>query len=387
MVLASPFPAPRGTQAWIGELSAALARSGHEVHLFCYGSGLGGVPPAGVEIHRAPLLPGVPGDLDSAPSLARPLNDLSLLGNLLRELRNLRPSVIHGHNHEGGIAAGIAGAALGYPVVHQIHGSLAEELVAWVDRDGSLRARTPLGRRVARGAGKALDYFVPRLAGRVLTLDREAVGKAGLSFSKVTVLPPGVSVPTGPLPADAPRLPRGAPWVVYPGNLDPYQSLDLLMEAWPLVRREIPKARLALVTHDRGGHEMASLPGVEIVRPASAEEARAFIESARFVVIPRTGGGGYPLKMLNALGLCVPVVACRPAAKGLSEADGVLPVEASPLALAGGMARLLRDETFRRSLSKNAHHFAEENPWEKVAEAAARVYDEIAGRESASLDG
>ena len=387
MVLASPFPAPRGTQAWISELSTALAELGHDVHLFCYGAGLGGGAPGGVTLHRAPILPGVRADLDSAPSAQRPLNDAALLATLLRKLPRIRPSVVHGHNHEGGLAAALAGRFLGFPVVHQIHGSLSEELVAWLEQSLSTSERARhatgrlerLGRRLAAHAGRVLDHSVPRLAHQVLTLDEEAAATAGLRATKAVALPPGVSVPEQPLEPGSPRLPSDEAWIVYPGNLDPYQSLGLLADAWPLVRRELPSARLALVTHDRGGHRLASLPGVRLMRPRSSSDAQSLVASSRFVVIPRTGGGGYPLKLLNALGLGVPVVASRPSAKGLDERAGVMSVECSAEALAAGVLGLLRDEELRLSLRDNALSFARANSWRRVAEVVAGVYDRLRG--------
>ena len=389
MVLASPFPAPRGTQAWVSELCRALGKLRHEVHLFCYGEGLGGSLPPEAVIHRAPVVPFVRADLDSRPRLARPFNDALLLSTLMRTVRALEPTVIHGHNHEGGIAAAIAGRVLQVPVVHQIHGSLAEELSAWTGaarfsnrpmRRAS-RTRAILNRGLTKGAGgfgSVLDHLVPRLADWVLTLDQDALETASLEKGRVTVLPPGVSRP--PYLSSFPKLPEDVDWVVYPGNLDPYQSLHLLVAAWPRVLRELPRARLALVTHDDGPKELATMPGVCLIRAKSHMEALSLLGSARAVVIPRTGGGGYPIKMLNALGLGVPVVACEPAAKGLGKESGVLAVASSADALSSGILRLLRDRELQRSLSTAARAFCEANPWRAVAEVVAGVYDLVCHR-------
>lgn len=397
MALASPFPAPRGTQAWVSELCRGLLGLGWDVHLFCYGQGMGGSVPEGLVLHRAPLLPGVRADLDSAPSLKRPLNDAALLSSLLRELPRLAPRVVHGHNHEGGLAAGIAGRLMKIPVVHQIHGSLSEELHAWTSdalrrrlganevepahfgRDANGFGAPPnrmarVAPLLARAAGRALDYGVPRLAHHVLTLDDEAAETAGLSREAVTVLPPGVTTPEGRNSDGAAALPGEGPWAVYPGNLDPYQSLGLLEEAWKLVRKENPRAGLALVTHDEASHPLQHLPGVSRIAPRSAEHANDLIASARFVVIPRTGGGGYPLKLLNALGLGVPVVASEPAAKGLTKSEGVLAVPGTARSIAEAMLHLYRDDASRRALVQGAASFAESHSWRDVAGVVADVY-------------
>jgi phosphatidyl-myo-inositol alpha-mannosyltransferase len=371
MVLAAPFPAPRGTQAWVAELSSALLALGHTVHLWCYAGRLGGAVPAGLVVHRAPPVPGVRAEPGSAPSLARPLNDAALLATLLRDLRRFAPSVVHGHNHEGGLAAALAGRAIGVPVVHQIHGALAEELPAWGAGDD---ARRPLRAGLLRTLGRGLDHGVPRLAARVLALDAEGAATAGMP--QVTVLPPAV---TQTLPAAARPWPGAGPWVAYAGNLDPYQCLPLLEAAWARVRSRMPAARLAILTHDRPPTRWTEQASVTPIPVSDGAEALSRLASADVAVVPRTGGAGYPVKLLNALGAGVPVVACRPAAKGLGPEAGVWPVAPDAEALAGGLLRVLEDPSLRRRLAAAACDFARSHPWRAVAEAVGRVYDAAAG--------
>jgi hypothetical protein len=51
MVAACALPAPRGSQALIGELAEDLADLGHEVHLVTYPAGRPGETHAGLHIH------------------------------------------------------------------------------------------------------------------------------------------------------------------------------------------------------------------------------------------------------------------------------------------------------------------------------------------------
>ena len=372
MVLCAPFPAPRGTQAYVAELAEGLIARGHEVHLWCYAGSLGGQPPEGLILHRASALPGVPTSVGSGPSPARPANDALVLARLMAELPTLGPILLHGHNHEGGLAAGIAGRALGLPVLYHVHSALAEELPAW--------AR--LGRGLLSSVGGLLDAGVPLLADRVLTLDAPSADALSQRLGRPAhPVPPGVSAWSG-VPAP---LPGPGPWVAYAGNLDPYQDLPLLLGAIRRTRRLHPRARLLLVTHDPPGQArlLAARYGLDpralfVLSPTGPEDAQRFLAAADMSVVPRTGRGGYPIKLLNSLGAGVPVVASHPASKGLAEASGVVPTSPTAEGLARGICRLIESPAQRAALSAAALSFARAHPWSQVAAAAEAHYDVLA---------
>src|SRR5688500_17284307 len=73
---------------------------------------------------------------------------------------------------------------------------------------------------------------------------------------------------------------RSDPLVCYAGNLDGYQNLRFLLDAFARVRAAEPAARLVLVTHADAQANAARLvagtpaPGVEIVQTTSYDEVR-----------------------------------------------------------------------------------------------------------------
>ena len=166
---------------------------------------------------------------------------------------------------------------------------------------------------------------------------------AGLRDDEVAILPLPVDPERySPEPDDAwvRRLQR--PTVVFVGRADdPRKNARLLLEAWPLLRRELPEARLVLV----GRPPSAPVPeGVE-VRGEVADVAAELRPAALFLLPSRQEGFG--IVAAEALACGVPVLATPSGGpEHLLRASGGGRVLAGFDAeeLAGTAADLLRDE-------------------------------------------
>ena len=77
-------------------------------------------------------------------------------------------------------------------------------------------------------------------------------------------------------------------------------------EVWPLVRRQIPDARLRLA--GRGSDEMVHRAESGIERLGPVDDLEAFYESVDVVVAPVRGGSGIKLKVMDAAARGLPVV-------------------------------------------------------------------------------
>jgi hypothetical protein len=108
-------------------------------------------------------------------------------------------------------------------------------------------------------------------------------------------------------------LPPG-PWVVYAGNPDRYQDLDVLFAAMHL----LPEARLLLVSAaDMGEWEAQLPPGTLRVQTSDFAVVRAHLAAADIGAIPRVQCSGFPIKLLNQLGMGLPTVMSASAAVDL----------------------------------------------------------------------
>jgi glycosyltransferase involved in cell wall biosynthesis len=148
--------------------------------------------------------------------------------------------------------------------------------------------------------------------------------------------------------------PVGAPCFVVFGRLRAYKGLDLLRDAFALLRETHPDARLRVV--GEGDAEacapgLSRLPGVTVeARWVAEDEIPALLGTATAVVLPYTEASQSGV-VPQALAFGIPVVATP--VGGLREqvragAGGILADAATPDALARALARVLEPGALRR---------------------------------------
>jgi glycosyltransferase involved in cell wall biosynthesis len=222
-------------------------------------------------------------------------------------------------------------------VEHEIWEGLARG-----DRRGLRRLYlTHLARRLR--AWEVASLNVPDAIVPVSVEDAEAYRRLGAT----------VPIHVSPVGLDAERCPdlsgSGDPsTLVFLGALDWRPNLEavrwFLGEAWPIVRRAVPHARL-LVAGSNPPSGLGDAFGGEGVRfLGRVPDAGAFLASGAAMVVPLLAGGGMRVKILEAMGLGVPVVSTRLGARGIEAADGreILLADA-PESLAEACSSLLAD--------------------------------------------
>lgn len=375
VVAACPFPSLRGSQVLVRELAAGLAHAGHAVHVVTYPTAQHLAPVERIAIHRVRKLPGL--------WTAHPFGwqklvlDLLLAWRLLGVVRRQRIEVIHAHNVEAPLMAFAVRWLTGVPVVYHAHNALADELPCYFRRAPS--------RRAARWIGAALDRALARGADGVIALsDRLAAYLAARGAAgRVAVVPPAAPR----LAALEPRPARGAaPLVMYGGNLDPYQDVGCLMEAFLRLRAAEPQARLVLVTH-RGAHprtarcaeRLACQPGVGVEQVSSFAAVARRLAQADVLVCPRGSWSGFPIKVLNYMALGRPIVHARASAHAIDDGiTGLLVDDGDSGALARAMLRVVRDPSLGARLGRQARHVARERfALAKVLNNVVEVYEQV----------
>jgi glycosyltransferase involved in cell wall biosynthesis len=160
------------------------------------------------------------------------------------------------------------------------------------------------------------------------------------------------------------------PWVVYAGNPDRYQDLDVLIEAMRL----IPEAGLLMVSAaPMDNWENCGLARIRCVQTSDFNEVKALIAAAEVAALPRTVCSGFPIKLLNYLGLGVPTVVAEGSAP---EMPGVLSVKnRDAKTMASAIRGLLEDPTHRASLANDARaHVREACTWDARARELEAIY-------------
>jgi glycosyltransferase involved in cell wall biosynthesis len=286
-----PWPSHQGSQAYLASQARGLVARGHRVTVAVYGGGSGGGIP-GATVLRART---VPGGAFTYGGLhwSRPFADLALARTIRRYVDAEDVDVLHAHNVEGPLVARLA--RTGRPIVYDLHTEMADELVTHLPT--ALRPLgTPVGRRLDR-----LAMASAHVGCAISTSAHRVLRAAGLP---TVMVGPGVD-PTELVarPDSARRHDLPARFIAYTGNLDAYQDLPLLYDALPAI--DVP---LVVVT----GSADPVPRGVVVRRTRDHRDALDVLAHADLAVVPRQRCTGFPIKLLNHLGMGCPTVVLDP---------------------------------------------------------------------------
>jgi glycosyltransferase involved in cell wall biosynthesis len=200
--------------------------------------------------------------------------------------------------------------------------------------------------------------------------------------------PPLVDPNATPAPEAVEALRREltlGPWpvVLYSGNFEPYQGVELLLEALA----HVPQVQLVLMgggpadvarmkaeARARGIGERTVFSGQ---RPPA--ELPAFLALADVLVSPRSKGQNTPFKVFTYIASGKPLVATRiPTHTQLLDDTTAFLVEPTPRALAAGLEAALDDPGAAAARARTARELVErEYSVERYREKIARAYAEV----------
>ncbi|MGZ4337111.1 MAG: glycosyltransferase family 4 protein, partial [Gaiellaceae bacterium] len=209
--------------------------------------------------------------------------------------------------------------------------------------------------------------------------DADAVSEIAPDLAgRVTVNPFGIELP----PRADPR--REEPdTLLFSGNFTHPPNVDaaafLVLEVMPRLQRELHGGGRLLLVGSRADEHVGRLGGGNVSVIDGPESMGPYLDVASVVIAPLRTGGGMRVKVLQALGAGKPVVTTSRGARGLVHADGELPLVVAEGAdgLAAASARLLRDESRRRSLGERARRFViAHHSAAAYARRLERVYEE-----------
>ena len=119
----------------------------------------------------------------------------------------------------------------------------------------------------------------------------------------------------------------------------------LVDRVWPLVRREVPNAKLRIAGRRMDRLGLRAGDGVEI--QGEVRSGAEFMRDVSVLLFPPVGGSGTKVKVLEALASGLPVVTNAIGAEGIAPTDGVVVAEEDET-LARSAVSILRDPEERR---------------------------------------
>lgn len=351
LVAAQPFYTQRGTPIAVRLLATEMARAGHEVDLLTYWEGQE-IEIPGVSIFRSVRVPGVRG-IPIGFSIKKLIADVSLFLSFMRLALRTKYDVVHAV--EESVYFALAARWLHRAkVVYDMDSSLADQMS---EHFRSAKALHPLFRRV--------EAWAVRRADRVIAVceDVAVIGRRMNSPERVFVLndiepPEASSEPAQDLLRDFTRPDDLI--ALYVGNLEPYQGVDLLVDAASMLPDDV---RLHILIIGGSGDRLATMKRqiasrslnhrISFLGPRPLTQLMAYLAQADILLSPRSYGNNTPLKLYCYMSAGKPIVATNIASHTqlLTSQLAVL-VEPSPGAIAGGMELLARDPSLRDALGQ-----------------------------------
>jgi len=370
VVAPQPFYQERGTPIATRLLLEALQAAGHSVDVLTYHVGEDPQLP-GVRVFRAPAVPFVR-DVPIGFSVRKLLCDLALLSRLFTLTRRYRYDVLHAVEEAvflSLLVRGLAGGRsklgsgldrLGCRVVYDMDSSMPEQLLG---KYGALRAVDGMLRWFERLAIARSD-LVLAVCNDLATRARGYATKTPIDVVEDVSL-----LGSGGVTGESENLRRGLLYgellVLYVGNLEHYQGVDLMLDA--IAKLESPPMKFiaiggnheAVVAYRRRVAELGLGGTVAFIGARPLAQLGPLLEQADVLVSPRLHGQNTPMKLYSylAAGKAVLATRIRSHTQVLSD-DNALLVEPTPAAVARGLDVLIRSPLLRERLALSARRLA-----------------------------
>ena len=171
------------------------------------------------------------------------------------------------------------------------------------------------------------------------------------------------------------------PWsLVFTGKMDFRPNVDAVLwfcqEILPLIRRERPSVRFAIVGRDPHPRVQALARDPWITVTGYVEDVRPYIARAAVYVVPLRMGSGTRLKVLEAMAMGQAIVSTTLGCEGIALTPGREAVLADTAReFARRVVELLDDEERRRSLGQQARRLVEARyDWRAIVPELEAVY-------------
>ena len=317
MLAPEPFFEPRGTPFSEYHRIKALGELGHHVDLLTYPLGRDVALP-NLRILRCRRPPFVR-RVRVGPSLTKVVLDAALAAKAMAVVRATRYDAVHSHEEAGLLGVWLA-RKRGIPHLYDMHSSLPQQLANF--RYTSSRGAQRLFERAETamiGGSRVVITICQELQDAVIE-----VGAGDRSFLIENVMGGDVGDAGAVSAAGAPARIRARygidaaqPLVLYTGTLEPYQGIDLLIDASARLTHTNPQARILVVggeprqvdeTRERA---RGRADNVVFAGQRPAVEISDFVAAADVLVSPRIAGTNTPLKIYSYLRSGRPIVATR----------------------------------------------------------------------------
>lgn len=372
-----PYYQERGTPIAVDLLVKVLSGRGENVDILTLAEGEDRIY-RNVTIHRVgnrSWLQGIPPGF----SFRKVINDVLMFFRCVRLLRRKRFDVIHAVEEAAFIAV-VLSPFFKIPFIYDMDSSLSAQMV---DKFAFLR---PLS-----GALRFFESLPIKKAAIVVPMcERLALDASRYRSQGIRVLKDVSLVSRGSDETEDVRKICGVvgPLLMYIGNLEPYQGVDLMLQGVARALKQEPELGLVIIGGRDGDiakyrkivREMGAQTHIHFLGTRPVEDIGSYLRQADILLSPRTKGVNTPMKIYSYLASGVPVIATDllTHTQVITEDIGVLILPTAE-ALAEAVLNLVRHPQLGHRLAENAKAFiAKEHSLETFKQSVNAIYDDVA---------
>ena len=385
MLAPEPFFEPRGTPFSEYHRIKALGELGHQIDLVTYPIGRD-VELPNLRIYRS-LRPPLIRKVRIGPSFTKLLLDGLMLLPTIRLAVTRKYDAIHSHEEMGLVGVWLA-KWLGIPHLYDMHSSLPQQLTNFkYSKSGLLR-----------GLFTWAEGQMVHKSNVVITICQElqdtvtGMGAGERSLLIENVMGGDVDEPSSKSAADvraAWGIAPDAPLALYTGTFEPYQGVEMLIDAAAIVAKRRPDARVLIVGGEPAQVEAArakanaagAAPIMIFAGQQPAKDIPGFVQATDLLVSPRIRGTNTPLKIYSYLRSGKPIVATNL----LTHTQVLTPeiaklVDPEPEPFANAVLQLIDSPSERARLAAAAQSVAQEKySRESYLRRTAQAYQRLCG--------
>jgi glycosyltransferase involved in cell wall biosynthesis len=348
-----PFYQDRGTPIAVHNALRVLSRHGDQIDVITYPEGKD-VAYDGVHILRTARMPLVQG-IRPGFSWKKVVCDLIMLIKVLRLVRRRQYHLVHAVEESAFIAL-VAKALFKIPYVYDMDSSLAGQIVEQVPQLSGLSAILRFFEGLAIRHAAAVVPVCDSLAATA-----NQYGPRRLDVLHDVPLMEGVA--SADVPSLRSELNVGDVLLMYVGNLQSYQGIDLLLESFALVLKSTRRADLVIVGGEASDiqkyrRKAANLnidQRVHFLGPKPVDDLAGYLAQADVLISPRVKGDNTPMKIYSYLRSGKALLATDlPTHSQVLDHKSALLAEPSPVEFAQAMLCLIEDEALREELGRAA---------------------------------
>lgn len=354
-----PFYQERGTPLAVDLILKALSERGDRVDVMTYHEGKD-VEYDHVTIYRIPNIPFI-SQIRPGFSWKKILCDILMFFMVMNHVVRKRYHLVHATEESVYIAL-VLKKLFKIPYIYDMDSSLAQQMIE----------RYPMLAHLAFLLG-----FFERLAVRgskVVVPVCDALADVVVKYQpgKLMVLH-DVPLSRAPRRQDQPDLRADLAvkglLLLYVGNLERYQGIDLLLESFALTLERTDLADLAIIggeaadtqKYRQKSRQLGISHRVHFLGPKPVEDLEGYLSAADILVSPRIRGKNTPMKLYSYLQSGRAVLATDlPTHTQVIDDDAAMLSEPSPEAFSGSMLRLIEDGHLRTRLGLAGKRLVEE---------------------------